>query len=70
MGIKYLAKGHIHMIYVLSNSKKNIKIFHLKIIVFTAVKYCSILHRRVCVMTVSCHKAMIMSVLSESCNKG
>ena len=25
-------------------------IFHLKIIVFTAAKYCSILHRRVCVM--------------------
>ena len=29
---------------------KTIKIFHLKIIVFTAGKYCSILHRRVCVM--------------------
>ena len=26
---------------------KNIIIFHLKILVFTSVKYCSILHRRV-----------------------
>ena len=26
--------------------------FHLKIIVFTAVKYCSILHRHVCVMII------------------
>ena len=26
------------------------KIFHLKIIIFTAVKYCNILHGRVCVM--------------------
>ena len=30
-----------------SKNKKNITIFHRKIIVFTAVKYCSILHRRV-----------------------
>ena len=30
--------------------KENYHIFHLKIIVFTAVKYCSILHRRVFVM--------------------
>ena len=27
------------------------QIFHLKIIDFTAVKYCSILHGRVCVMS-------------------
>ena len=32
------------MISVLSKNKKNIKIFHLKIIVFTAEKNCSILH--------------------------
>ena len=30
--------------------KKNIKKFHLKIIIFTAVKYCCILHGHVCVM--------------------
>ena len=31
-------------------NKKNIAIFHLKIIIFIAVKYCSILHGNVCVM--------------------
>ena len=30
--------------------KKNIMIFHLKINIFTAVKYLCILHGRVCVM--------------------
>ena len=30
--------------------KKNIIIFHLKINIFTAVKYCLILHGHVCVM--------------------
>ena len=34
----------------LSKNKKNITIFHLKIIFFTAVKICSILHRHVFVM--------------------
>ena len=34
----------------MSKIKKNIIIFYLKIIIFTAVKNCSILHRRVCVM--------------------
>ena len=34
-------------IYVLSKYKNNITIFHLKIFVFTTVKNCSILHRRV-----------------------
>ena len=29
---------------------KNVIIFHLKINIFTAVKYCCILHGRVCVM--------------------
>ena len=40
------------MIYFLSKNKKNKTIFHLKIIVFTAVKYQSKLHlyRRVFVM--------------------
>ena len=30
--------------------RKNITFFHLKIIIFTAVKYCSILHGRICVI--------------------
>ena len=39
-------------IYVLSKNKKNIAIFHLKIIIFTAVKYYSILYGRVFVMII------------------
>ena len=35
---------------VLSKNKKTITFFQLKIIVFTSVKYRSILHRHVCVM--------------------
>ena len=38
---------------VMSKNKKNITFFHLKIIIFTAVKYHSILRRRVFVMQVS-----------------
>ena len=34
----------------LSKNKKYIKKFHLKMNLFTAVKYCCILHGRVCVM--------------------
>ena len=34
----------------LAKTKKNVTIFHLEISVFTAVKYCSILHMHVCVM--------------------
>ena len=34
----------------MSNIKKNITIFDLKIIIFIAVKNCSILHRHACVM--------------------
>ena len=38
-------------IYVLSKNKKNIKIRNIsQLFIFTAVKYCSILHRHVCVM--------------------
>ena len=37
-------------INVLNKNKKNIRIFHLKINIFTAVKYFCILHGRVCVM--------------------
>ena len=35
--------------FTAKKTKKNI-IFHLKIVIFTAVKYCCILHGRVCVM--------------------
>ena len=38
---------------VLSKNKKNITISHLKIIFFTAVKNCSILHGRVFVMNIT-----------------
>ena len=37
-------------IYVLSKIRKNIKNFHLNIIICTAVRYCSILHGHICVM--------------------
>ena len=39
-------------INVLSKNKENITIFHLKIIIFTAVKYYSILYGRVFVMII------------------
>ena len=38
------------MIYVLSKNKKNIINFHLKNMIFRAMKYCSFLHRLVFVM--------------------
>ena len=41
---------HVPTIYILSKSKKNIKFFHLKIIIFAAFKNCCILHRLVCLM--------------------
>ena len=37
-------------IYVLRNNKKNITIFHLEIIIFTAIKNRSLLHGLVCIM--------------------
>ena len=42
-------------INVLSKNKKNIIFFHLKINIFTAVKYCCILHGCVCVMWIGSH---------------
>ena len=39
-----------HNLYFRAKNKKNVTIFHLKITIFTAVKYCSILHGHVCVM--------------------
>ena len=48
--------GYIFLIFaltinVLSKNKKNITCFHLKIVIFTALKNLSIVHRRVFVMT-------------------
>ena len=41
---------HVPTIYVLSKNMKKVKFFHQNIIVFTAMKYCRILHGHVCVM--------------------
>ena len=41
---------HVPTNYLQSKSKKNIKFFNLKVTIFTAVKYCSILHWRVILM--------------------
>ena len=51
-------------INVLSKNKKNITFSHLKIIVFTVVKNCSILHGRVSVLSLanSCASAHSDSV--------
>ena len=38
--------------YVFSKNKKSIKMFNLKINIFTVVQYCCILHGRVCVMLI------------------
>ena len=53
-------------IYALSKNKKNVTIFHLKIIIYTAVKYCSILHGHACVMlyTLCNLSVIIISVVS------
>ena len=55
-------------IYVLSKNKKKITIFHLKIIIITAVKNHCILHGRVFVMVyygaVSIHGTMHMAYLN------
>ena len=48
-----LARTASLKIYVLSNNVKNITIFHLKINIFTSVKYCCILHGRVFVMALN-----------------
>ena len=48
--------------YVLSKNKKNIKNFHLKIINFTAVKYCCILHGHVCVMNLCSDTGLCFSL--------
>ena len=51
----------VHTINVLSKNKKNITIFHLKIIFFTAVKNCSILHGRVFVMCASFYARLLQA---------
>ena len=51
-------------IFVLSKNKKNITNFHLKIIIFRAVKYCSLLHRLVFLMIFVCCKVSITPSLS------
>ena len=46
----------------LSKTEKSIIIFHMKINIFTAVKYCCILHRCVCVM----HNIQVPSICAIS----
>ena len=41
---------------------KNITIFHLKTMIFTAVKYCSILHRHVIVLKMTYHVLRLFPV--------
>ena len=55
---------------VLSKNKRNSIIFHLKIIVFTAVKYCCILHGRVCVMTYAQGRLRIACASALFCQGG
>ena len=63
-----LVRTAVPTIDVLNKNKKNIRIFRLKINIFTAVKYCCILHGRVCIMSdpwdrfvYPFHKLMIVS---------
>ena len=49
-------------INVSCKNKKNIKKYHLKMNIFTVVKYCSILHRRVCVMIIMIHENIAFGV--------
>ena len=44
----------------LSKNKKNLTFLHLKTTIFTAVKYCSILHGHVCVMSVICQAYIVI----------
>ena len=49
------------MIYVLSKTKKNVKNFHQKIIIFEAVKYYCTLHGRGCVMIEPRHEKPVFA---------
>ena len=51
---------------VSSKNKKNIKQNHLKMNIFIAVKYCCILHGRVCVMKPGCNNTKNGSRLETS----
>ena len=55
-------------INVLSKNKKNIIFFHLKINIFAAMKYCCILHGRVCVMF-KCNFKTLHTVTQTGCYK-
>ena len=50
--LKHIFRVLVRTIYVLSKNKKNITIFRLKIFIFSAVKYRSILHGYVCVQCI------------------
>ena len=51
-------------INVLSKNKKNVKKFHLKMNIFTAVKYCCISHGHACVMARRAYKVLTIMCLS------
>ena len=56
--------------YFFSKNTKNITIFHLKIIIFAAMKNCSVLHGRLCVMVLFTANSTCKSFVEyESCLK-
>ena len=55
----------IHTVYVLSKNKKNIKTFHLKMVIFTPVKNRCILHGRVSVMKGICPASLLKAYKTE-----
>ena len=57
--------SHVPTIYVLSKNKTKITIFQLKIIIFTAVKYRSILHGRVNEMIGPRHEETYTSIYAK-----
>ena len=56
-------------INVLEQKKKYIVIFHPKIKIFTAVKYCCILHGRVCVMLFEQQEQIFHSCIPPFANR-
>ena len=57
----------VRTINVLSKNKKNIKNFHLKMNIFTAVKYCCILHGHVFVMFCDCFARTLVEQQCLTC---
>ena len=53
----------------LAKMRKNIKKFHLKIIIFTYMKYCSILHGHVCVMEALKDPVFNYDIALSVCNR-